>query len=205
MHNVFHPPFHPIPHALLQFRYSSFTHPTAPQQLDIQPQIRQMKYGQTLQQRSIPLWETCERKVLCSPHPSSKVLNGHATTDNVDYNDIKHLIKLRTTQGQGQPKAIPGSDHESRAFHAFEDELYRELRDQHQRIDLFVQSKSGEIARRLGTALACLPPRCIADPASSQLIWISKSRNWKFEASQQARGKSPSGGWRSIPSWRRLL
>ena len=130
-----------------------------------------MKYGQTLQQRSIPLWETCEREVHCSQSPSSKVLNGHATTDNVDYNDIKHLIKLRTTQGQGQAKAIPGSDNESRAFHAFEDELYRELRDQHQRIDLFVQSKSGEIARRLGTSLVCLPSTtyCSSCPLAAHL------------------------------------
>ena len=99
------------------------------------------------------------RSVHCSPPLSSKVLNGHATSDNVDYNDIKHLIKVRTTQAQGQAKAIPGSDNESRAFHAFEDELYRELRDQHQRIDLFVQSKSGEIIRRLGTSLVCLPSK----------------------------------------------
>ncbi|KAF6224134.1 hypothetical protein HO133_010708 [Letharia lupina] len=86
-----------------------------------------MKYGETFQQRSIPLWENY----------------------NVDYNDIKHLIKVRTTQGQGQAKAIPGSDSETKAFHAFEDELYRELRDQHQRIDLFVQSKAGEVGRKL--------------------------------------------------------
>lgn len=78
-------------------------------------------------------------------------LTGHATLDNVDYNDIKHLIKVRTTQGQGQARAVPGSDGEAKAFQAFEDELFRELRDQHQRIDLFVQSKAGEIARRLGT------------------------------------------------------
>lgn len=86
-----------------------------------------------------------------TPTLHSKVLKGHATPDNIDYNDIKHLIKARTTQGQSQAKAIPGSDNETKAFHAFEDELYCELRDQHQRIDLFVQSKAGEIARRLGT------------------------------------------------------
>lgn len=111
-----------------------------------------MKYGETFQQRSIPLWENCEKNpLLC--RPKSEVLNGHATPDNVDYNDIKHLIKVRTTQGQGQAKAIPGSDSETKAFHAFEDELYRELRDQHQRIDLFVQSKAGEVGRKLGTYL----------------------------------------------------
>ena len=81
------------------------------------------------------------------------LLNGHATPDNIDYNDIKHLIKVRTTRGQGQAKPIPGTDNETKSFHAFEDELYRELRDQHQRIDLFVQSKAGEVGRRLGVYL----------------------------------------------------
>ena len=81
------------------------------------------------------------------------MLIGHATPDNVDYNDIKRLIKLRTTQSQGQAKTIPGSNNESKALHAFEDELYRELRDQHQRIDLFVKSKAGEVGRRLGRHL----------------------------------------------------
>lgn len=111
-----------------------------------------MKYGETLQQRSIPLWENCKPNPVLS---QSKIhlLSGHATPDNVDYNDIKHLIKVHTTQGQTQAKAIPGAGNETKAVHAFEDELNRELCDQHQRIDLFVQSKAGEIARRLGTYL----------------------------------------------------
>lgn len=70
--------------------------------------------------------------------------------DNIDYNDIKHLIKVHTTKGQAEAIAIPGKDNEARALQEFEDELYFELREQHQRIDLFVQSKSGEITRRLG-------------------------------------------------------
>ena len=108
-----------------------------------------MKYGETLQQRSIPLWETCEYK--CLPVSSQyHNLTGHATPDNVDYNDIKRLIKVRTTDNQGQAKSIPGSDNEAKQLSEFEDELYKELREQHQRIDLFVQSKAGEIARRLG-------------------------------------------------------
>ena len=113
-----------------------------------------MKYGDTLQQRSIPLWESCKKDLLLRSSKSD-LLSGHATPDNVDYNDIKRLIKVRTTQGQGQgqgqAKAIPISGHETKALHAFENELYGELRDQHQRIDLFVQSKAGEIGRRLGT------------------------------------------------------
>ncbi|KAA6410368.1 MAG: hypothetical protein FRX48_05789 [Lasallia pustulata] len=86
-----------------------------------------MKYGDTLHQRSIPEWGTY----------------------NVDYNDIKHLIKVRTTRGQAEAVSIPGHGHESKALRDFEEELYAELHEQHQRIDLFVQSKSGEIARRL--------------------------------------------------------
>ncbi len=60
------------------------------------------------------------------------------------------MIKVHTTKGQAQAIAIPGKDNEAKALEKFEDELYDELRDQHQRIDLFVQSKSGEITRRLG-------------------------------------------------------
>lgn len=107
-----------------------------------------MKYGDTLQQRSIPLWQTCEQKLLPNAF-QSQLLTAHTTPDNVDYNDIKHLIKVRTTHGQGQAKAIPGSDNEAKQLQEFEEELYRELREQHQRISLFVQSKAGEITRRL--------------------------------------------------------
>ncbi|KAI4271961.1 MAG: hypothetical protein LQ337_005631 [Flavoplaca oasis] len=69
--------------------------------------------------------------------------------DNVDYNDLKRLIKTRTTRGQGEALSIPGHGNQAKALKAFENEFYRELHDQHQRVDLFVQSKSGEISRRL--------------------------------------------------------
>lgn len=70
-------------------------------------------------------------------------------TDNVDYNDLKRLIKIRTTRGQGEALTIPGRGNEAKALKAFENEFFRELTDQHQRVDLFVQSKAGEISRRL--------------------------------------------------------
>lgn len=73
----------------------------------------------------------------------------HESADNVDYNEIKHLIKIRTSKSPGRAIAIPGRGDESEAPAAFEKELYQELLDQHQRIDLFVKSKSGEIGRRL--------------------------------------------------------
>ncbi|MCJ1435522.1 hypothetical protein MMC27_004896 [Xylographa pallens] len=86
-----------------------------------------MKYGATLQQRSVPEW---------GPY-------------NIDYNEIKHLIKRRTTRSQGQAILIPGRASANQASDDFEEELHAELLDQHQRIDLFVRSKSGETERRL--------------------------------------------------------
>lgn len=77
-----------------------------------------------------------------------------ASLDNIDYNEIKHLIKVRTTKDQAQSITVPGHENEAKALQDFEDELYNELRQQHQRIDLFVQSKSGEIARRLSVFLS---------------------------------------------------
>ncbi|KAL9029368.1 MAG: hypothetical protein Q9196_002375, partial [Gyalolechia fulgens] len=68
---------------------------------------------------------------------------------NVDYNDLKRLIKVRTTRGQGEALTIPGHQNEARSLQAFENEFFTELVDQHQRVDLFVQSKAGEINRRL--------------------------------------------------------
>ncbi|KAF2142647.1 uncharacterized protein K452DRAFT_297901 [Aplosporella prunicola CBS 121167] len=84
-----------------------------------------MKYGDTLRQRSIPQW---------GPY-------------NVDYDEIKHLIKEHTTPGQGKALSIPGQGEESERH--FEDELFVTLADEYRRIDLFVKSKSGEIERRL--------------------------------------------------------
>ncbi|KAK4549662.1 hypothetical protein LTR36_004963 [Oleoguttula mirabilis] len=84
-----------------------------------------MKYGETLRQRSIPAW---------SHH-------------NIDYDDIKHLIKEQTTAGQGKTISIPGRSDEK--LQLFENSLFAILADQHNRIDLFVRSKAGEIRRRL--------------------------------------------------------
>lgn len=69
--------------------------------------------------------------------------------DNVDYNDLKSLIRRRTTRGQGEALTIPGHANEAKALQAFEDEFLSQLINQHQRVDLFVQSKAGEINRRL--------------------------------------------------------
>lgn len=72
-------------------------------------------------------------------------------TDNIDYEDIKHFIKEQTTPGAGKSVSIPGRGNDKLAD--FETALFRVLQDQHERIDLFVQSKSGEIQRRIGMSL----------------------------------------------------
>lgn len=67
--------------------------------------------------------------------------------DNVDYNELKNLIKVNTTRDQGQAIAIPGQENTRLA--KFEGEFYNELSNQHDRVDLFVKSKADEISRRL--------------------------------------------------------
>lgn len=106
-----------------------------------------MKYGQTLQQRSISEWANC-KSPFWSYHPIPCL--PQSILDNVDYNEIKNLIKVRTTKGHAQAIAIPGKDHEASDLHKFQGELYVILQEQHQRVDLFVQCKAGEITRRLG-------------------------------------------------------
>jgi SPX domain protein involved in polyphosphate accumulation len=68
-------------------------------------------------------------------------------TDNVDYNELKHLIKVNTAGGQAI--AIPG--HTDAAQKAFEDQFYLELCEQHERVNLFVHSKADEFGRKLRT------------------------------------------------------
>lgn len=68
--------------------------------------------------------------------------------DNIDYEEIKNFIKENTTPGNGKAVSVPGTGDET-ARH-FEEALYDILRDQHERINLFVRSKAGEIKRRLG-------------------------------------------------------
>lgn len=68
-------------------------------------------------------------------------------SDNIDYNSLKHHIKVHTTKDQATAIAIPGR--RDTALGKFEDELYSELCCQHDRVHLFVTSKADEIARRL--------------------------------------------------------
>ncbi|GAB1316254.1 hypothetical protein MFIFM68171_06464 [Madurella fahalii] len=84
-----------------------------------------MKYGEQFEKESVPQW----------------------SLHNIDYNSLKHHIKVHTTKDQATAIAIPG--HQDTALRKFEDELYSELCRQHDRVDLFVTSKADEISRRL--------------------------------------------------------
>ena len=67
--------------------------------------------------------------------------------DNLDYNALKHLIKVNTTRDQATGIAIPGQA--DAALQKFEESFFLELHNQHDRVDLFVQDKTGEVHRRL--------------------------------------------------------
>ncbi|KAK0708376.1 hypothetical protein B0H67DRAFT_648448 [Lasiosphaeris hirsuta] len=84
-----------------------------------------MKYGEQFERESVPQW----------------------SLHNLDYNSLKHHIKVHTTKDQAIAIAIPG--YQDITLRKFEDELYTELCRQHDRVDLFVASKADEIARRL--------------------------------------------------------
>ncbi|KAK5987105.1 hypothetical protein PT974_11223 [Cladobotryum mycophilum] len=84
-----------------------------------------MKYGNQLERESVPEW----------------------SLHNLDYNSLKHEIKVHTTRDQATAIAIPG--HQDTALRKFEDGLYNELCRQHDRVDLFVTSKADEVFRRL--------------------------------------------------------
>lgn len=109
-----------------------------------------MKYGEQLRHESVPQW----------------------SLHNLDYNSLKHEIKVHTTQNQATAIAIPGRG-EDVALRKFEDGLYLELCRQHERVDMFISSKADEISRRLN-ALARTIDRWIekspAEPSTSQLL-----------------------------------
>ncbi|KAK3381290.1 hypothetical protein B0H63DRAFT_524019 [Podospora didyma] len=119
-----------------------------------------MKYGEKLEKESVPQW------------------NLH----NIDYNSLKHYIKVHTTKDQATAIAIPG--HQDTELNRFEDELYTELCRQHDRIDLFVTSKVDEIARRqqhLSSQIHRLILRCAV--SQRERMSLKRQRRFaKFEA-----------------------
>jgi hypothetical protein len=68
--------------------------------------------------------------------------------ENVDYASIKHVIKENTTPSKGKAISIPGQGNATETH--LENLLFRVLSEQHDRVGLFIKSKSGEIQRRLG-------------------------------------------------------
>lgn len=70
-------------------------------------------------------------------------------SDNVDYDAVKHLIKECTSSGAGKGKAIdiPGEGGDAKVLG--EKRLYGVLVSEHERVGLFVKSKSNEIQGRL--------------------------------------------------------
>jgi SPX domain protein involved in polyphosphate accumulation len=67
--------------------------------------------------------------------------------DNIDYNELKELIRVNTSHDPGQAITIPGND--DSALHDFENVFFLELHNQHDRVNLFVKSKADEFRRRL--------------------------------------------------------
>jgi SPX domain protein involved in polyphosphate accumulation len=118
-----------------------------------------MKYGDTLRQRSIPEW-------------------GHY---NIDYDYLKELIKHQTTPGTNKAVSIPGQG--ASTERAFGETFFKVLAEQHDRINLFIRSKSGEIERRLEHISKTLQQlRTKRDPASGRLPARTVERYAKIEA-----------------------
>lgn len=106
-----------------------------------------MKFGATLQQRSVPQWSNCTFRFLLFHLRSAYNI---FELDNVDYDEIKNFIKKETThKDKASPVHIPGQHDTEQSRPQFEDELYEILKDQYERINLFTKSKHGEIERRL--------------------------------------------------------
>lgn len=72
--------------------------------------------------------------------------------DNVDYDELKLLIKERTSNGgTTEPVSIPGQAHTDAdaASARLEADLFSILCNQHERVNLFTRSKYGEFERRM--------------------------------------------------------
>ncbi|KAF2471506.1 uncharacterized protein BDR25DRAFT_259887 [Lindgomyces ingoldianus] len=120
-----------------------------------------MKYGDTLRQRSIPEW----------------------VHFNIDYDYLKDLIKHQTTPGAGKAVSIPGQ--EEPMERAFGDTFFRVLKAQHDRINLFIKSKSGEIERRvdhISKRLLQLQARQTADSPGTRLPARTVEKYAKIDA-----------------------
>ncbi|KAG5924421.1 hypothetical protein E4U42_004649 [Claviceps africana] len=114
-----------------------------------------MKYGQQLERASIPEW----------------------SLHNLDYNSLKHQIKVHTVRDQATAIAIPG--HQDTALQKFEHGLYFELCRQHDRVGMFITSKADEISRRL-EHLASQIQRWVAKYSDADDRTLSLRRQRRF-------------------------
>jgi len=147
-----------------------------------------MKFGEALPQRSVQEWLPCKYlslslydcNRLCSWNASFTDIIVGTSSDNLDYNEIKQLIKRYTTGKPLVKSPEAKTDFEDEFFNILIDQLGRvllaiafgnrcELLTVPQ-IDLFVKSKSGEVDRRIGKHTRYLISRrklCIDPPYSS--------------------------------------
>ncbi|CAK7267857.1 hypothetical protein SEPCBS119000_002764 [Sporothrix epigloea] len=84
-----------------------------------------MKFGRRLETESVPEW----------------------SLHNIDYNTLKEYIKVHTKRDQASAITIPGQT--DTALQQFETDFYEELCRQHDRVGLFVATKTAEINWRL--------------------------------------------------------
>jgi SPX domain protein involved in polyphosphate accumulation len=103
--------------------------------------------------------------------------------DNIDYDFLKDLIKHQTTAGTNRAVSIPGQGESSER--AFGETFLQVLQAQHDRINLFVRSKSGEIERRLdhiSKALEQLRQKQRAGPSGARLPARTVEKYAKIDA-----------------------
>ncbi|KAL2264951.1 hypothetical protein VTJ83DRAFT_7461 [Remersonia thermophila] len=117
-----------------------------------------MKFGDQFERESVPQW----------------------SLHNIDYNGLKHYIKVHTTKDQATTAiAIPGRG--NTALSKFEDDFYGELCRQHDRVHLFVSSKADEIARRLqhlSGLVHRLMLRCATSPSSAPRMPLKRRQRF---------------------------
>jgi hypothetical protein len=106
-----------------------------------------------------------------------------STPDNIDYDYLKDLIKHQTTPGTNKAVSIPGQGQSTER--AFRETFLQVLQAQHDRINLFVRSKSGEIERRLdhiSKSLEQLRLKHRSAPAGTRLPARTVERYAKIDA-----------------------
>ena len=105
-----------------------------------------MESRTTFRAKSALQWAPCETKT-SGTTLYAQFTNSGFVLDDVNYDELKNLIKVHTTKDEGQAIAIP--EQSDIALEEFEDFFFNELSNQHDCVDLFVKSKADEISRRL--------------------------------------------------------